>query len=259
MNVALHLAETGLGHVWPNPTVGCVIVNEQQLVGQGRTAKGGRPHAEVLALHAAGDDAQGATAYVTLEPCAHWGRTPPCTDALLTAGVSTVWVAMVDPDPRTNGTGIARLRGHGVQVMVGLGEERAQHINRGFCHRVRTGRPLVGVTHARGDELSTLIPRWDAVAAHPNVPLHGDDEQPTIALSGVSVVERAAWWFDNRDAQGTRHFSLPPVDSEHGRFSAMLAQLGEQGLTRLLVHADDPLASALAQAGLVDVPSVSAS
>src|ERR1043165_9953908 len=120
MRAALALARRGLGNVWPNPAVGCVIVNAGRIVGRGWTQPGGRPHAETEAITGAGEAARGATAYVTLEPCCHWGRTPPCTDALLAAGVARVVVATRDPDPRVDGAGIARLRAAGILVDEGV-------------------------------------------------------------------------------------------------------------------------------------------
>lgn len=143
MAVALTLARRGLGLVWPNPAVGCVLVKDGRIVGRGWTQPGGRPHAETVALAQAGDSAQGATAYVTLEPCSHHGKTPPCAEALAAAGVARVVVAARDPDPRVNGTGIERLRSAGVVVEVGLRGEEARAVNAGFFSRVLEGRPLV--------------------------------------------------------------------------------------------------------------------
>ena len=143
MRTALALARRGLGSVWPNPAVGCVIINEGRAVGRGWTQPGGRPHAETEALRRAGQAARGATAYVSLEPCCHWGRTPPCADALIDAGVRRVVVAVEDPDPRVAGNGIARLRAAGLAVDTGLGAEEATEINAGFLTRLALGRPLV--------------------------------------------------------------------------------------------------------------------
>lgn len=143
MRAALALARRGLGNTWPNPSVGCVLVRDGRVVGRGTTAPGGRPHAEAVALAQAGDLAQGATAYVTLEPCSHHGRTPPCADALAAAGVSRVVAACGDPDPRVDGRGVATLRTAGIEVAVGLMAEEAQALQAGFLTRVRLGRPLV--------------------------------------------------------------------------------------------------------------------
>jgi len=144
MRHALALSKRGLGRVAPNPAVGCLVVSpEGAVLGRGWTQPGGRPHAEVVALEAAGSAARGATVYVTLEPCAHHGETPPCADALIAAGVARVVGAIEDPDPRVGGKGFARLRGAGIDVATGpLGNEAAE-ANAGFFLRVREGRPLV--------------------------------------------------------------------------------------------------------------------
>ena len=143
MGCALALAERGLGTVWPNPAVGCVLVAGDQVVGRGWTQPGGRPHAESEALARAGEAARGATAYVSLEPCAHHGETPPCADALIAAGIARVVVALVDPDPRVSGKGIHRLEAAGIAVSTGVRADDAEDLNRGFFKRVIDGRPLV--------------------------------------------------------------------------------------------------------------------
>jgi len=143
MRSALALARRGLGNTWPNPSVGCVVVRDGRVVGRAVTAPGGRPHAEPVALEMAGEAARGATVYVTLEPCCHWGRTPPCVDALIAAGVARVVIATRDPDPRVNGAGIERLRASGVIVDEDLLAEEAAELVAGFASRVRGGRPLV--------------------------------------------------------------------------------------------------------------------
>ena len=142
MRAALALARRSLGRTWPNPAVGCVIVKDGVIVGRGRTRDGGRPHAEVDALAQAGDAARGATVYVTLEPCAHFGKSPPCADALIGAGVAKVVSALEDPFPEVNGQGHARLRAAGITVEVGEGAKEAAEINAGFLMRVGEGRPL---------------------------------------------------------------------------------------------------------------------
>jgi diaminohydroxyphosphoribosylaminopyrimidine deaminase/5-amino-6-(5-phosphoribosylamino)uracil reductase len=120
MRAALALARRGLGTVWPNPAVGCVIAAEGRVVGRGWTQPGGRPHAETEALARAGERARGGTAYVSLEPCAHWGRTPPCAEALIAAGIGRVVAALEDPDPRVAGRGLRRLAAAGIAVASGL-------------------------------------------------------------------------------------------------------------------------------------------
>jgi diaminohydroxyphosphoribosylaminopyrimidine deaminase/5-amino-6-(5-phosphoribosylamino)uracil reductase len=140
---ALRLAARGLGNVWPNPAVGCVIVKDGIIVGRGWTQPGGRPHAEVRALEQAGALAEGATAYVTLEPCAHHGVTPPCAEALIAARVARVVTALTDPDPRVSGKGHAMLRAAGIAVTEGVLKAQATHLNAGFLKRVTQGLPFV--------------------------------------------------------------------------------------------------------------------
>ena len=150
MRHALRLAERGLGSVAPNPAVGCVIVAaDGRIVGRGWTQAGGRPHAETVALAQAGGAARGATAYVTLEPCAHHGVTPPCAEALVKAGVARVVGAVVDPDPRVAGAGFAQLESAGVNVTRAVLEAEARALNLGFFRRVTEGRPLVALKIAQ--------------------------------------------------------------------------------------------------------------
>lgn len=143
MRTALSLARRGLGRVWPNPAVGCVLVKDGTVIGRGWTQPGGRPHAETEAIARAGAGARGATAYVTLEPCSHHGKTPPCADALVAAGIARAVVAIEDPDPRVSGGGIRRLMAAGIAVDAGLCGAEAAEINAGFFLKVREGRPLV--------------------------------------------------------------------------------------------------------------------
>ena len=149
MRAALALGERGLGETWPNPSVGCVLVRDGVVVGRGRTAAGGRPHAETRAIEQAGERARGATAYLTLEPCANWGRTPPCAKALIAAGVARVVVACVDPDPRVNGKGLDWLREAGIDVHLGLLEEEAKRQHIGLFRRILDRRPLVSLKLAQ--------------------------------------------------------------------------------------------------------------
>lgn len=148
MGTALALARRGLGNTAPNPAVGCVLVNHGAIVGRGWTQPGGRPHAETEALKQAGMAAKGATAYVTLEPCCHTGQTPPCTDALVDAGVTRIVVATSDPDDRVDGGGVAALEDAGLEVITGIGEAEAIEINAGFFKRTRTGLPFIALKSA---------------------------------------------------------------------------------------------------------------
>ena len=143
MQLALDLAKQGEFTTTPNPSVGCVLVKDGEVVGKGFHAKAGEPHAEVMALREAGEKARGATAYVTLEPCSHFGRTPPCAKGLVEAGVSKVIAAMCDPNPQVAGKGLQILSDAGIQSAVGLLEENAEQLNKGFLKRMRTGKPFV--------------------------------------------------------------------------------------------------------------------
>ena len=142
---ALRLAERGAYTTRPNPMVGCVIAKAGEIVAEGWHQRAGEPHAEVIALQAAGEQAAGATAYVTLEPCAHTGRTAPCADALIAAGVARVVGAMRDPFPQVDGSGFAKLQAAGIAVETGLMETQARALNRGFLSRIERGRPWLRI------------------------------------------------------------------------------------------------------------------
>lgn len=159
MSRALRLAELGAFTTRPNPMVGCVLAHGDEVVGEGWHRRTGGAHAETHALEAAGDRAKGATAYVTLEPCAHTGKTGPCADALVAAGVTRVVAAMHDPFPRVDGSGIERLRGAGVEVETGLLEIQARELNRGFVSRIVRGRPWLRV------KLATSVDGRSALAS----------------------------------------------------------------------------------------------
>ncbi len=205
MRAALALARRGLGTVWPNPAVGCVIVRDGRVVGRGWTRPGGRPHGETEALRRAGEAARGAAAYVGLEPCCHWGRTPPCAEALIAAGVRRVVVAIEDPDRRVAGEGVRRLRAAGVAVELGLCADEAAEVNAGFLTRLAKGRPLVTlklatsldgriataggesqwITGAPARERAHLLrAQHDAIMVGPGTVL-ADDPQLTCRLPGL--------------------------------------------------------------------------
>lgn len=215
MQRALRLARGVRGQVWPNPPVGCVVVRDGQLLSEAATHPGGRPHAERAALEQA-VNAEGATLYVTLEPCCHWGQTPPCTDAIIAAGISRVVCAIRDPDPRVNGGGFARLEDAGVTLSVGLCALEAALVMSGFFHRVRTGQPelciLAGPPYAIPDGVDALL----------------------VTVGGrVSVQIR------------TRN-DLPVTDSTYPITGDLLTVLGGMGLTSVAVSSRDPLAAVLA-------------
>jgi diaminohydroxyphosphoribosylaminopyrimidine deaminase / 5-amino-6-(5-phosphoribosylamino)uracil reductase len=201
---AVALAEGGRGTTSPNPMVGAVLVRDGRVVGEGFHQAAGRPHAEALALAAAGEAARGATCYVTLEPCAHHGRTPPCADALVAAGVARVVAAVADPDPRVDGAGLARLRAAGVAVAVGAGAAAAAEQNAAYLTHRRLGRPRVTLKAAASLDGKVAAPdgssRWitgpaarsdahrlraeaDAVAVGAGTAL-ADDPRLTVRLPG---------------------------------------------------------------------------
>src|SRR5512138_1241012 len=143
MRRAIALARKGIGRTSPNPAVGAVIVRDGAIVGEGWHRRAGTPHAEIHALRQAGDLARGADVYVTLEPCSHYGKTPPCADALIEAGVGRVFAGMVDPNPRVSGTGIERLKRAGIPAVAGILQESCREVNEPFIKHVTTGLPFV--------------------------------------------------------------------------------------------------------------------
>ena len=142
MQRCLELARRAAGQTAPNPLVGCTIVRDSQIVGEGFHPQAGQPHAEIFALQAAGEAARGGTAYINLEPCNHHGRTPPCTEALIAAGIARAIIGMIDPNPLVAGKGIERLRQAGVEVIVGVAEEDCRQLNEAFIHRMLHQRPF---------------------------------------------------------------------------------------------------------------------
>ncbi len=158
MQRALQLGELGLATATPNPRVGCVVVRENAIVGEGWHRRAGEPHAEALALAQAGARGRGATVYVTLEPCSHHGRTPPCIDALVEARVARVVAAMEDPNPAVNGAGLARLRAAGIDVRCGLLQQEARELNIGFVSRMTRGQPWVRLKVAASLDGRTALP-----------------------------------------------------------------------------------------------------
>lgn len=207
MAQALRLAERGLWTTSPNPRVGCVIAHGERVVGAGWHERAGGPHAEVAALREAGPDARGATAYVTLEPCNHHGRTPPCVDALLAAGVSRVVAAMEDPNPLVAGQGLARLRASGVQVEVGLLGDAAQALNAGFVSRMRRGRPWVRVKLAASLDGRTALAGGESQWITGNEARrdgHRFRAQACALLAGMGTVELDDPQLTVRDVATTR-------------------------------------------------------
>lgn len=191
MGRALELAARGLFTATPNPRVGCVLVKDGQVVGEGWHRRAGEPHAEAMALAAAGEAARGATAYVTLEPCSHFGRTPPCADALVTAGVARVVAAMQDPNPLVAGRGLQRLREAGIEVRCGLLEPRARELNIGFVSRMARGRPWVRLKVAASLDGRTALPsgrsQW-ITGASARADGHAWRARACAVLTGIGTV-----------------------------------------------------------------------
>jgi diaminohydroxyphosphoribosylaminopyrimidine deaminase/5-amino-6-(5-phosphoribosylamino)uracil reductase len=164
MALAMTLGRRGLGRTWPNPAVGAVVVKDGLIVGRGWTQPGGRPHAETEALTRAGANTRSATLYVTLEPCSHHGKTPPCVDAIVAAGIARVVSALVDPNPMVGGAGHWRLAEQGIVVEVGIGAEEARRVHAGHIRRVRDGRPHVILKLALSADDKVALSGWRPAA-----------------------------------------------------------------------------------------------
>ncbi|WP_323717619.1 bifunctional diaminohydroxyphosphoribosylaminopyrimidine deaminase/5-amino-6-(5-phosphoribosylamino)uracil reductase RibD [Paracoccus aminovorans] len=273
MRHALSLARRALGNCWPNPAVGCVLVREGRVVGRGWTQPGGRPHAEAMALTQAGAAARGATAYVTLEPCAHHGKTPPCAEALVRAGVARVVSALTDPDPRVAGRGHAILRAAGIDTREGVCEAEAREAQRGFLTRISQGRPMLTlklaasfdgrIATASGESQWITGPqaRHHVHAlrlAHDAVMVGGGTaraDRPGLNVRGFGPVRQPV-----RIVVSARDLpELPPEGPAHGPLwqvsgppVAFMAELGARGLTRVFCEGGGVLAASLLRAGLVD-------
>ncbi|WP_448665165.1 bifunctional diaminohydroxyphosphoribosylaminopyrimidine deaminase/5-amino-6-(5-phosphoribosylamino)uracil reductase RibD [Sphingomonas sp. CJ20] len=256
MAAALALSERGRGRTAPNPNVGCVIVQRGRVVGRGWTQPGGRPHAEAMALAQAGEAARGATVYVTLEPCAHPSpRGPACADLLVAAGVARVAIALRDPDPRTDGLGMARLRDAGVEVVQGVGEATARAAMAGFLTRRKLGRPHVTLKLATSLDGRIALPsgesRW---ITGPQARAHVHLER---ARHEAILVGRGTWDID-RPKLDVR---LPGIESRSPRVLVLssagpLARpediAGIEGVDHLLVEGGAHTAASFLRAGLVD-------
>lgn len=217
MAQALRLAEKGLFGTSPNPRVGCVIVRNGEVVGEGWHERAGTPHAEVHALRAAGSLAREATVYVTLEPCSHHGRTPPCADALIAAGVARVVVAMQDPNPLVAGQGLVRLKATGIQVDSGLLEHAAQELNIGFVSRMTRKRPWVRLKTASSLDGKTALNNGTSFwitgpAARQDV--HRLRARSCAILTGIGTVLADDPRMDVREVETTRQPLRIVVDSQ---------------------------------------------
>ncbi len=295
MERALRLAARGAGRTAPNPMVGAVLVRDGHRIGEGYHHGAGLAHAEVLALRQAGERARGATLYCTLEPCNHTGRTPPCTDALIAAGVARVVVAMTDPDPRVQGRGVAALRQADIPVEVGPGGARARHLNRWYITARTLGRPRVlykwaetldgAVATASGDarwvsadaaraEVHRLRHRLDAVLVGVGTVL-ADDPLLTVRLvpgrdplrvvadrqarTPVSARVLPALVCVGPDAPPDRVDALRRAGAEIAQAATpeeLLAELARRGCLGVLLEGGPTLAGAFWRAGLIDEVAV---
>ena len=285
MGRALELAALGRYTTHPNPRVGCVVTQGEQIVGEGWHQRSGEPHAEVFALRAAGSAARGATAFVTLEPCNHYGRTPPCSEALIAAGVKRVIYACGDPNPRVDGSGAARLRAAGIAVHSGLLREQGEELNLGFFSRMRRRRPWLRLKMAASVDGRTATAQGESqwitsVAAREDVQLWraasaailstsstvlADDPRLTARLAGLERQPlRVLLDTHGRIPRGASVFAEPgeilhltaetlPLDAE-GRLSlpAALELLGEREINEVWTEAGPTLAGNLLALGLVD-------
>ncbi|MBU2957473.1 bifunctional diaminohydroxyphosphoribosylaminopyrimidine deaminase/5-amino-6-(5-phosphoribosylamino)uracil reductase RibD [Paracoccus sp. 1_MG-2023] len=273
MTHAMRLARRGLGNVWPNPAVGCVIVADGRVVGRGWTQPTGRPHGERMALDQAGDLARGATAYVTLEPCAHHGRTPPCAEGLAQAGIARVVSALTDPDTRVAGRGHQMLRDAGIEVVEGVMAAEAAELQAGFLMRLTQGRPFVTlklassldgrIAMASGESKWITGPHARAHvhalrAQHDAIMVGGATARadlPQLNVRGIAVPQQPVRIVVSSQA-------LPPLpvqDDMHGplwrvegRPVDILRDLAQRGLTRIFCEGGGRLAARLLAAGLVD-------
>ena len=245
MQRALRLAEFGLATTTPNPRVGCVLVHDNAIVGEGWHRRAGEPHAEVLALAQAGGRARGATAYVTLEPCNHHGRTPPCVDALLEAGVGRVIAAMEDPNPSVNGEGLERLRAGGIEVRCGLLEHEARELNIGFVSRMVRKRPWVRLKVAASLDGRTALPdgrsQWITGEAA-RADGHAWRARACAVLTGIGTVRDDDPQLTVRHVQTSRQPLRVLVDS---RFEVNpAARILEGGGTLVVCAVDEALRAA---------------
>jgi len=248
---ALQLAERGLYSTSPNPRVGCVLVKNGERVGEGWHVRAGEPHAEVLALHAAGNRSHGATAYVTLEPCSHHGRTPPCADALIAAGVARVVAAMQDPNPLVAGQGLERLRAAGIKVEFGLMEAAAHELNIGFVTRMKHGRPWVRSKIAASLDGRTALAngtsQWITGAAARQDVQHWR-ARSCVILTGIGTALADDPQLNVRSIQTTRQPLRALVD-ESLRLPLQAKLLQQPGLTVYSAVDDGAKIAALEQAG----------
>lgn len=276
MRHALRLAGRNLGQVWPNPAVGAVVAKNNLVIGTGWTSRGGRPHAEPQALAKAGGEAAGATLYVTLEPCSHHGKTPPCTEAIIRAGIARVVAACRDPYPQVNGQGFANLSEAGIEVVEGVAQAEAERLNEGFFSVVRRGRPFVTIKLAATQDGHMTLPtqRWitgEAARAHGQLlrsrhdailtgsgTVLTDDPLLTCRLPGLESRSPVRVVLDRRGrlpAACRLLWDNGPeswIYREHQALAGVLEDLARRGITRLMVEGGPTLTAAFLEQELAD-------
>ncbi|PHR65353.1 MAG: riboflavin biosynthesis protein RibD [Idiomarina sp.] len=246
MQRALELAAQGRFSTAPNPMVGCVVVADGKIVGEGWHQRAGEPHAEVFALREAGALAKGATVYVTLEPCSHFGRTPPCADALIKANVATVVVAMKDPNPLVSGEGIERLRANGIEVLVGILEQQALALNNGFVARMQRKRPWLRVKMAASLDGRTALSNGESQwisGTDSRRDVHRWRAQSSAILSTAKTVLADNAILTARHPQTERQPTRVIIDSQ-GLLTGQEA-IFKEPFPIILVHAPDTPATAV--------------
>lgn len=255
---ALELARDVEGLTSPNPPVGAVLVNGGAVVGEGVTQPPGGPHAEIMALRAAGESARGATLFVTLEPCSHWGRTPPCADALIRAGISTVHAALLDPNPVVQGEGVRRLQEHGIVVVVGECSSEAKQLIQAHDRYSRLGRPLVTFFRSGpGDVLSRLVRAADVLLTDARAPhlavlrtvANGDPAPGSrVIRAGKAVV--VVW--EVRFRLGPSALNIQTLPGVVLDWTSLLSELARREIASALIPAEGAVAHSLLAHGLVD-------
>ena len=273
MKIALHLAQRGLGNVAPNPAVGCVLVKDDKIIGRGWTAPGGRPHAETQALAWAGEGTEGATVYITLEPCSHQGKTPPCCDALINAGIAKVVIACTDPNPVINGQGIARLKAAGIEIIEGICREEAKQLNAGFFKIIEQGLPWITLKLAltkdgkltmppdqsawftgdlARDYVHRLRAQHDAIMVGSGT-IVSDNPKLTCRLNGWNNDLMPRRFVLDRSNRVTKNTACQPCTVlNKAMLTENFQQLADQGITRVMVEGGGQIAQACLTEHLVD-------
>ncbi len=258
---AIQLAKQGWYTTRPNPRVGCVIVKDNQIIGEGFHRRAGQAHAEVNALAQAGDNAKGATAYVTLEPCSHYGRTPPCANALIDSGVSRVVVGMTDPNPEVSGQGIQRLREAGIEVIEGVLSADAEALNPGFIKRMQTGLPRVRIKLAMSLDGRTAMASGESkwiTGAEARADVHRLRAESCVMLTGYGTasVDNPSLTFRTDEHPSLQ--DMIPADTQQpirvvcdskGQLSPEAKMLGLDGKTLIVTTEKNSNTESLEQAG----------